>query len=140
MSSNILLNIGCNVADAPAFTPEFAVRRLGKFFDVLAYEVLDFPTEKTVVARCQAKSLISASNESGAVFNLACELEQQAIAWAYEDAIGVTGTLTGPEAHTWDGGRFSREKFITLDEAKEKNAALKIARASLRLADEKETR
>ena len=138
MNSAILLNIGCNVADVMAFTPEFAVRRLGKFFDVLAYEVVDSPAEKTVVARC-----LPAANcciTEAAVFEVASQLEQQAIAWAYEDAIGMTGTLTGPEAHTWDGGRFSREKFITLDEAKEKNAAVALARNALRLADEKETR
>jgi len=134
--SSILLNIGCNVAGVPAFTPEFALRRLSKFFNVLTHEVVDLPTEKTVVALCYRPTWDTQIED--VVFELAKQLEQQAIAWAHEDAIGVTGTLTGPEAHLWDGGKFNREFFLTLDEAKAKNEALRLARTSLRLADEKE--
>lgn len=115
----IILNIGLNVDGVPAFTPAFALKALGREFTVLAHEVVTSGTEQTVVA------LVASGGNDGdlewdaeAVFNLSADLFQQCIAWAYEANVDATGTLTGPEAHAWDGGKFKREFFVTYEEAK----------------------
>jgi hypothetical protein len=110
----IILNIGLNVDGLPAFTPAFALKALGRYFLLEGHEVVTSATEQTVVALVTARPF---DNVDLRVFDLACNLHQQAIAWAYEANVGVTGTLTGPEAHLWDGGRFNREFFTTYDEA-----------------------
>ena len=109
---NILLNIGTNVGDKPAFSPEFVLRKLSRHFTVLQHVVVDSDTEKTVVALavCKLPDLTV-----DIVHDLAIDLEQQAIAWAYADSIDATGTLTGPEAAAW--GSFDRSRFITLEQA-----------------------
>jgi hypothetical protein len=117
----LILNIGLNVDGLPAFTPAFALKALGRFFTVEAHEVITSATEQTVVARVIPDCPTPECDE-GRVFVMATELHQQAIAWAYESNVAATGTLTGPEAHLWDGGRFNREFFVTLDEAATRNA------------------
>lgn len=117
----IILNIGLNVDGVPAFTPAFALKSVGRFFNVEAHEVVTSSTEQTVVALVSApEGGLAEIDTNGCIFELACRLNQQAIAYAYEANVEATGVLTGPEARLWDGGRFNRAYFISYEEAARK--------------------
>lgn len=127
------LNIGCNVNEKPAFSPAFALSKVRAHFTVLdsAHFTGTYPNnegkqveEKTLVVTVDTGDF---DTSDIGVFNVACILDQIAIAYAPEGHLEL-GRLEGPRHTEWDGGVFRKEFFVTLDEAKRRQASEELQR------------
>lgn len=127
-----ILNIGCNVNEKPAFSPAFALSKVHANLDVVdsasftnsyTNDKGETVEEKTLVVlvedSLEGHKLYDISVE---VFLLSAVLEQWAIAYAPESNLEL-GALEGPRKTEWSGGVFLKEFFVTLDEAKRREAS-----------------
>lgn len=106
----ITLNIGLNQGlPATSIHPCTALATLASHgFQVYAHRLTHSNTEPTLVA------LVWECREAwgDALYLVACELGQTAIAWSGDG--GETGGLIGPGASSWGGGVFNPEYFIPI--------------------------